>query len=275
MAWTSPMTWVANAILTAAQMNTYIRDNLNYLKGVAGTVSIDSGITLATADTGLIVSSNTAGAAAITIQRTDATSPVYFRTTAFDKDLYITGARYVGIGAAPVSKLTITQQADGVTGGIRVYRSATSDYFEWLIDTANSVILYHSNLGAAAFSVDSSGNATIVGHPRVGASSRRVMKHTAATEQAMVTGSFTHSGGITGDNVAAGTGQTFGVTFTATPLVIISSATATGGTATDHVQANATSITTTGFTPQLANNSPSTTSGRMTFDWVAIGRLDS
>lgn len=29
MAWTSPRTWVANAVLTAAQLNTDVRDNLN------------------------------------------------------------------------------------------------------------------------------------------------------------------------------------------------------------------------------------------------------
>jgi len=33
MAWTSPRTWVAAAVLTAAQLNEQVRDNLNYLKG--------------------------------------------------------------------------------------------------------------------------------------------------------------------------------------------------------------------------------------------------
>jgi len=33
VSFTSPMTWVAGSVLTAAQMNTYVRDNLNYLKG--------------------------------------------------------------------------------------------------------------------------------------------------------------------------------------------------------------------------------------------------
>ena len=31
MAWTSPRTWVANAIVTAAQLNTHLRDNLTWL----------------------------------------------------------------------------------------------------------------------------------------------------------------------------------------------------------------------------------------------------
>ena len=32
MAWTAPLTWVADAILTAAQLNTHVRDNLEFLK---------------------------------------------------------------------------------------------------------------------------------------------------------------------------------------------------------------------------------------------------
>jgi len=33
MAWTTPQTWVAGAVGTAAEMNTHVRDNMNYLKG--------------------------------------------------------------------------------------------------------------------------------------------------------------------------------------------------------------------------------------------------
>jgi hypothetical protein len=34
MAWTAPRTWIPGAILAAAQLNTDIRDNLSYLKGL-------------------------------------------------------------------------------------------------------------------------------------------------------------------------------------------------------------------------------------------------
>jgi len=34
MGWTSPRTWVAGSVLTAAQLNTDVRDNLNYLQGI-------------------------------------------------------------------------------------------------------------------------------------------------------------------------------------------------------------------------------------------------
>lgn len=36
-AWTAPRTWVANEIVTAALMNTHVRDNLLYLKGITDT----------------------------------------------------------------------------------------------------------------------------------------------------------------------------------------------------------------------------------------------
>lgn len=53
MAWTNPATWVANAVLTAAQLNTHLRDNLNYLqtiigKGAAVELTINGGSVTAT-----------------------------------------------------------------------------------------------------------------------------------------------------------------------------------------------------------------------------------
>ena len=44
MGWTSPLTWVVAQIVTAANMNTHIRDNLNYLKGVNQVPTIESGL---------------------------------------------------------------------------------------------------------------------------------------------------------------------------------------------------------------------------------------
>lgn len=43
MAWSSPVTFTAGNILTAAQLNVNLRDNLNYLKGVAGEIAFQSG----------------------------------------------------------------------------------------------------------------------------------------------------------------------------------------------------------------------------------------
>ncbi len=44
MAFTSPRTWVVGEIVTAALMNTHVRDNLNYLKGVGQVPTTQSGL---------------------------------------------------------------------------------------------------------------------------------------------------------------------------------------------------------------------------------------
>ena len=41
MGWTSPSTWVVGAILTAAQLNTQVRDNERYLKGTDGEIVLE------------------------------------------------------------------------------------------------------------------------------------------------------------------------------------------------------------------------------------------
>lgn len=51
MAWSAPFTAVAGNIILASGHNTGIRDNLNYLKGVAGTIAFDSGATFGAAVT--------------------------------------------------------------------------------------------------------------------------------------------------------------------------------------------------------------------------------
>lgn len=38
MAWTTPKTWAALSTLTATDLNTHLRDNLNYLKGIVESV---------------------------------------------------------------------------------------------------------------------------------------------------------------------------------------------------------------------------------------------
>lgn len=42
MAWTSPLNWLTSQLVTAAQMNTYISDNLNFLKDRIGEMAIIS-----------------------------------------------------------------------------------------------------------------------------------------------------------------------------------------------------------------------------------------
>ena len=48
MSWTAPRTWVAGEVVTAALMNTHVRDDFRYLKGLDGTVTLDDGLDLGT-----------------------------------------------------------------------------------------------------------------------------------------------------------------------------------------------------------------------------------
>lgn len=49
MAWSAPRTWSVSEVVTAAMMNTHIRDNLKYLKGQAGGVAIEDMLTVGAA----------------------------------------------------------------------------------------------------------------------------------------------------------------------------------------------------------------------------------
>jgi len=51
MAWTTPRTWVTGEVVTASIMNTHIRDNLRYIKGLDGAVQIDDNIVFPGAQT--------------------------------------------------------------------------------------------------------------------------------------------------------------------------------------------------------------------------------
>jgi len=62
MAYTTPRTWVAGELVTAAFLNTHVRDNISYLKGGAGEVAIDSSMLIARAQTLLLTLNDTSAA---------------------------------------------------------------------------------------------------------------------------------------------------------------------------------------------------------------------
>ncbi len=47
MAWTAPRTYTTGELITAAILNTHIRDDLKYLKGLSGAITIDADIVTA------------------------------------------------------------------------------------------------------------------------------------------------------------------------------------------------------------------------------------
>lgn len=95
MAWTSPITFVANAVLTAAQLNVNLRDNLNYLKGVAGGVTIDNA--LAARGDGVQGAIGSAGDLA-SIRSGGASGTVFFNS-AGSRYIHYDGSSYVMPGA--------------------------------------------------------------------------------------------------------------------------------------------------------------------------------
>ena len=50
MAWTAPRTYTAGEIITASILNSAVRDNLRYLKGLDGVPTIESGLTIDNTD---------------------------------------------------------------------------------------------------------------------------------------------------------------------------------------------------------------------------------
>ena len=47
MSWSSPRTYTTGELITAALLNTHIRDDLKYLKGLAGAITFDADIVTA------------------------------------------------------------------------------------------------------------------------------------------------------------------------------------------------------------------------------------
>ena len=67
MAWTAPRTWVTAEVVTGAVMNTHVRDNLRYLKGIDGRTDFESAVayindetsTLTGAQNNVVLAANT------------------------------------------------------------------------------------------------------------------------------------------------------------------------------------------------------------------------
>lgn len=55
MAWTAPRTWTIGEFVTKAIMDTHIRDNLLFLKGQSGTVTLDETVKFGAAGKGTLI----------------------------------------------------------------------------------------------------------------------------------------------------------------------------------------------------------------------------
>ena len=59
MAWTTPATYATNEVLASSKLNTHVRDNLRYLKGLDGDTNLGASLTV---DGGTVRSGSGAGA---------------------------------------------------------------------------------------------------------------------------------------------------------------------------------------------------------------------
>lgn len=98
MAWTAPATWSVAEVVTASKMNTHVRDNLKYLKGQAGPVTIEDRLTLplvsGTDGKGLRLNNGSADFA--TLQSLDATGQSYIF---FANNRYFDGTAWQAMNA--------------------------------------------------------------------------------------------------------------------------------------------------------------------------------
>lgn len=79
MSWTAPKTWSVGDLLTAGDMNTYVRDNTTILPGVSGKITSAGTIT---SGTGFSVSAHTTGNYTITYTTAFSATPLVIVTLA-------------------------------------------------------------------------------------------------------------------------------------------------------------------------------------------------
>ena len=109
MSWTTPATWVVGQILTAAQLNTYLKDNTRYLKGLDGVVTTQAGLII----------DNTLGTEyfripALTTTQRDALTPVegmiIYNSTL---DVFEVYENSTWVARNDIAKMVIASQAQG------------------------------------------------------------------------------------------------------------------------------------------------------------------
>lgn len=113
MAWTAPASYSVAEVVTAAKLNLHIRDNLKYLKGQAGTVTIEDQIALTVntnASNGLTITNASAGASAfahINLINDGGSAAGFFRGSSGTSAYAGANALNIGmIGAHPLALFT-------------------------------------------------------------------------------------------------------------------------------------------------------------------------
>lgn len=119
MAWTAPRTWSVGEIVTAAIMNTHVRDDLKYLKGQAGAVAIEDRVAIGTASAP--THQLDVNASGINIVRLGAGAYLEGRTTLANLLEFSSGAYYNGSNWTTNASATDATIISGYQGAIEFF----------------------------------------------------------------------------------------------------------------------------------------------------------
>lgn len=151
--WTAPKTWVAGVTLTAADMNQYVRDNMDWLKAPPkGTVQMSGTSNFTTTSTSFVDVSTTDFQMSITT--TGGAVFGWFVVTVSNSS----GTNYANFDVV-IDGVSVSGASNGVVGGIRLAASTTVSVM---------IPFYKSGLSAAAHTIklqfrsDNAGNTVTV-----------------------------------------------------------------------------------------------------------------
>lgn len=132
MAWTTPRTWVAGELVTAALMNTFVRDDFAYLKDSPtfdGSVIITSGLTVGTSasiGTTLAVTGATTLSSTLAVTGTATFNGDMALGNAAADTLTVTGT----VVGAPLKTYTETRTSPTISGGSLILDCSAGTYFK-------------------------------------------------------------------------------------------------------------------------------------------------
>ncbi|MFA4973636.1 MAG: hypothetical protein WC683_13580 [bacterium] len=131
MAWTAPRTWATGEIVTAAMLNTHVRDNELYLKGETDKLN-----TLAYSSPG--------GRALGTNYQNTSGKMMFISVTIMVSNIAANFARlnaYLGVASPPATTVAIqNSQADATTNGIAALSIMVPNGYYYKFDSTGSVV---------------------------------------------------------------------------------------------------------------------------------------
>lgn len=173
MTWTAPPTWVVQDVLTASQMNTYVRDNETHIYDRWGTTAPHCSVYYAAGTQALAANTVTTLAYDTAQQNTPAGSPMWNSGLSTTNIVANLPGRYIGVGTAEfndavggdrqlrvqivatlVAVVTLAERSAAQTTNLQVvggpWRMAVNDYFQFrAMSTVATSLTNQPHYGAA------------------------------------------------------------------------------------------------------------------------------